>query len=167
MKRLLVLGACVLIVIAVAFVGYRAYDRHISGQFKTIVVAVLDPANTEADDSSYLRELRLAVHTVKDRDILADLERGISLWEGTARVQATNARLTSTGPSQMDAEVDRESARRKPTKQRLVGCSIWSGSKLEFLPNEAPFQSPLLLASCIRPVRSGQRIAGLGLPAAA
>ena len=53
---------------------YEWHQRHLTDEFRRILVALFDPSNTNADSASYLRDGKVAVRTPEDNRVLSQLE---------------------------------------------------------------------------------------------
>jgi hypothetical protein len=59
---------------ALALVGHRLYEHHLTEPVKKLLVAALDPHASDLDAMEYVREARLLVETRMDRKILEKYE---------------------------------------------------------------------------------------------
>jgi hypothetical protein len=61
-------GALLLVLGGVGATAHHIYETHLSSGYAPILRAALDPNASEADEASYLRQARVAIRTVKDRE---------------------------------------------------------------------------------------------------
>jgi hypothetical protein len=88
-RKLVATCACLLLAItALALVGHRLYEHHLTEPVKKLLVAALDPHISDLDAMEYVREARLLVETRMDREMLEKYE------DASATVRYAKARFS-------------------------------------------------------------------------
>jgi hypothetical protein len=78
MKRWLIVLISMLL-LGSMYGAYEWHQRHVTDEFRRILVALFDPSNTNADAASYLHDAKLAIRTPEDNRVLSQLESLLQL----------------------------------------------------------------------------------------
>jgi hypothetical protein len=91
-------GLWLLLLAGLGFAGYWHFDRtHLSSGLRQTLAAAVDPSSTDSDVLMDLRNARLQIHTTRDAEVEARLERAVQLTQSAAQAsQRTNSSATGT-----------------------------------------------------------------------
>jgi hypothetical protein len=102
-----------ILLLGLGYAGYWRFDHvFISPGLKESLTAAVDPANTESDTLADLRNAQSQIHTTRDAEVEAMLQRAVLL------MQSAEAASQPAGASGNSAELDKYIALQRHYKQR-------------------------------------------------
>jgi Skp family chaperone for outer membrane proteins len=104
-----------ILLLGLGYAGYWRFDHvFISPGLKESLTAAVDPANTESDTLADLRTAQSQIHTTRDAEVEAMLQRAVLLMQ-SAEAASQTASASSSGNS---AELDKYIALERQYKRR-------------------------------------------------